>query len=343
MAVRVASSAINVLILGECGVGKDVLANLIHNLSPRAGKPFVALNCAGLTETLLDSELFGHEKGAFTGAVGSKIGLLESAEGGTVFLDEIGDMPATMQAKLLRVIENREIRPLAGLKARPINVRFISATNKDLEAAIQKNEFRRDLVYRLNGITLSIPPLRERRDEIQKLAETFVAAACRDSGREATLAISADVMSRLYQYRWPGNIRELKNMMERAVALCDGPEILAEHLPLEKMGSATVPTYVDLPAATRATTPTAAHPTREMLSRLPTLSDPVKVAERQRMIDALVASNWNQTRAAERLGMPRRTFVSKLDNYGIPRPQKGAPGRGPLDSDSFDDNEPYRD
>jgi DNA-binding NtrC family response regulator len=333
MAARVASSPINVLILGECGVGKDVLAQLIHNVSPRAGKPFVALNCAGLAESLMDAELFGHEKGAFTGAIGAKIGLLESADGGTVFLDEIGDMPPAMQAKLLRVIENREVRPVAGLKARPINVRFISATNKDLEAAVVRGEFRSDLMYRLNGITLAIPPLRERTDEIKVLAETFVASAHAGVGRADPVAISTEAMGHLLAYRWPGNIRELKNMMERAVALCDGPEILPEHLPLDKMGSTTANTYVTLPARLTPVEPSMAY-THDLARKLPPLGDPAKVAERQRILDALVACNGNQTRAAELLGMPRRTFVSKLDYYGFPRPQKGSSAAGspdPLD------------
>jgi DNA-binding NtrC family response regulator len=337
MAARVASSPINVLILGECGVGKDVLAQLVHNLSPRAAKPFVALNCAGLAETLLDSELFGHEKGAFTGAVSAKIGLLESAAGGTVFLDEIGDMPSSMQARLLRVIENREVRPVAGLKARPINVRFIAATNKDLDEAVASGAFRRDLLFRLNGITLSIPPLRERTDEVKALAETFIAAACADAGRSPTLWIAPEALQILLAYRWPGNIRELKNMMERAVVLCDGPEILPEHLPLEKMEAITPTSYTSV-------SPTAATlaPMAELWSRLPSLSDPVKSADRQRIIDALTFCNGNQTRAAERIGMPRRTFVSKLDHYGIPRPQKGAPGgRTPSRPGSFEERDPY--
>jgi len=331
MAARVAASPINVLILGECGVGKDILAQTIHRLSPRANKPFVALNCAGLSETLMDSELFGHERGAFTGAVGAKIGLLESADGGTVFLDEIGDMPPQMQAKLLRVIETREVRPLAGLKERPINVRFISATNKDLEAAIGDDEFRHDLMYRLNGITLTIPPLRERTDEIETLAETFVEAACADSGRAGTLPLAADALARLHRYRWPGNIRELKNMMERAVALCDGPEIRPEHLPLEKMGPLTIDTYVDVPVP--ATARAAA-----LTNRLPTLPDPLKRAERQEIVEALATHNGNQTRAAKSMGMPRRTFVSKLDYYGIPRPQKKVVPKAPPRLDPQDPN-----
>jgi DNA-binding NtrC family response regulator len=315
MAGRAASSPINVLILGECGVGKDVLAQLVHRLSPRAQKPFVALNCAGLSETLLDSELFGHERGAFTGATSAKVGLLESASGGTVFLDEIGDMPATMQAKLLRVIETREVRPVGGLKPRPIDVRFVSATNKDLEMAVVKGEFRTDLVYRLNGLTLVVPPLRDRTDEIPALVETFVAGACHSMGRDATVSVGAEALDHLLRYRWPGNIRELKNMMERAVAMCDDDVITPEHLPLEKM-SVVPEAYVDLDGAAPA-------PTVEINKNLPPLADATKRAERQRMVEALVASHGNQTRAAQLLGMPRRTFVSKLDQYRIPRPQKG--------------------
>ena len=318
MASRAASSPINVLILGENGVGKDILAQFVHKLSSRAHKPFVALNCAGLSETLMDSELFGHEKGAFTGATSAKVGLLESANGGTVFLDEIGDMPMSMQAKLLRVIETREVRPVGGLKARPIDVRFVSATNKDLEAAVVKGEFRTDLVYRLNGLTLAVPPLRERTDEIPALADTFVAAACHGMGRDPNVRVRADALDHLLRYRWPGNIRELKNIMERAVAMCDSDEITPEHLPLEKMSSVS-DGYVDL----KRITPVA--PTAAINQNLPPLSDATKQAERQRMVDALVASHGNQTRAAQLLGMPRRTFVSKLDQYHIPRPQKGAP------------------
>ena len=320
MAARVATSPINVLIVGECGVGKDVLAQLIHKLSPRAEKPFMALNCAAVTATLLESELFGYEKGSFTGALGAKAGLLEAANGGTVFLDEVGDMPAAMQASLLRVIEAREVRPIGAVKSRPIDVRFISATNKDLDGAVTKGQFRDDLMFRLDVMRLKVPPLRERTDEIPALATTFVAAACLDAGRNGSLGISDGVMELLVGYRWPGNIRELKNVMERAVALCDGPEILPEHLPLERMGTPLDP-FVTQRLQRDPAIAAAAEPGLS----LPALTDPEKVAERQRIVDALVATNWNQTRAAQKLGMPRRTFVSKLDQFGIPRPQKATP------------------
>ena len=318
MATRVAASPINVLILGECGVGKDVLANLIHQLSPRAAKPFVAFNCAAVSETVLESELFGHERGAFTGATGTKIGLLESANGGTVFLDEIGDMPTSMQAKLLRAIENREVRPVGAVKSRTIDVRFISATNRDVNAAVVVGGFRRDLLDRLNTMALTVPPLRERVDEIPALVATFVAVASREMGRSEPLAVRSDVMSHLLRYRWPGNIRELKNVIERAVALCDGPEIMPEHLPLEKIAPAMP--HVELLKHTREMPAGSAGEPTQML---PTLTDPVQFAERQKIIDALAACHGNQTRAADMIKMPRRTFVSKLDYYGLPRPQKG--------------------
>jgi transcriptional regulator with AAA-type ATPase domain len=322
MAARTAVNNINVLILGETGVGKDVLARSIHQLSPRSAKLFLALNCAGIAESLIESELFGHEKGAFTGATQTKPGLLETAEGGTVFLDEVGELPVHVQAKLLRVIETREVMRIGALKPRSIDVRFISATNRDLETDVMGGRFRRDLFYRLNGISLTIPPLQERRSEIPPLARTFVTEWCRAAGRP-DLDISQEVFDILVEYSWPGNIRELKNVMERAVVLCDDDQILPEHLPLGKMTSG-VPLYLD-PATSTA-------PTRPVFVRA---LEPYKGGERQRMVDALEACGGNQTRAAAMLAMPRRTFVSKLDRYGFPRPMKGklrprqtAPGGG---------------
>jgi DNA-binding NtrC family response regulator len=315
MAARAASSSINVMIFGETGVGKEVLARLMHHLSPRAGKPFLALNCAGISQTLIESELFGHERGAFTGAVGAKIGLLESANRGTVFLDEIGEMPLPMQAKLLRVIEAREVLPVGALRSRAIDVRFVSATNGDLEGAVRRGEFRSDLLFRLNVMGLVVPPLRERVDEIPTLADTFIAQMCREAGRAPPPGISGDAMAYLLGYPWPGNIRELKNVLERALVLCDGYEIGIQHLPLEKIRRSA-------DGGARETTG-AVIAAPALASELPVLGDPKKAAERQRIIEALVECASNQTRAAELLGMPRRTLVYKLDYYGIPRPQKG--------------------
>ena len=203
--------------------------------SRRASGPLVVLNCAGLAETLIETELFGHEKGAFTGAARAKVGLLEAGNGGTVFLDEVGEMPLSLQPRLLRAIEAREVLPVGAVKPRPIDVRFIAATNRDLEAEVAQGTFRRDLFFRLNGIALAIPPLRERKDEIAALAETFVADACRESGRERPPTISAEAMGYILDYDWPGNIRELKNVIERALVLCDGDEITSQFLPLDKM------------------------------------------------------------------------------------------------------------
>ena len=312
IARKAAASNINILILGETGVGKDVLTQTIHRISPRAGGPIVALNCAGLGESLLESELFGHEKGAFTGAAQSKPGLLETADGGTVFLDEVGEMPLTVQAKLLRVLETREMKRVGGLKPRVIDVRFIAATNCDLEDAVTKGTFRRDLYFRLNTICLEIPPLRARRDEIPVLAQQFLERACQDMGRPVP-AIDEEVLDLLLGYSWPGNIRELKNVIERAAVLCEGSWLLPDHLPLEKMDSIPAEAGPVHPSAPARVTPVGRLPVAD-------LQDPSD--ERQRMIEALALKAGNQTRAAALLGMPRRTFVLKLVRYGIPRPQK---------------------
>jgi two-component system, NtrC family, response regulator AtoC len=325
LAKRAASANINVLVLGETGVGKDVLARTIHRLSGRRGD-FVALNCAGLSASLIESEMFGHEKGSFSGATASKVGLLEAANGGTVFLDEIGEMPGTLQAKLLRTIETREVLPVGAVRPRAIDVRFIAATNRDLEADVLRGGFRQDLFFRLNGISLVIPPLRARTNEIPVLADTFIRESCHESGREPTPQITQDAMSYLMSYAWPGNIRELKNVIERALLLCDGREIPAEYLPLDKMRAPSGALDTDEIGVDtgRHTKPGAIGlPNRAADSDyLPPLDDPQKAAERQRILDALAACAWNQTRAAQSLGMPRRTFVSKLEYYRIPRPQK---------------------
>jgi DNA-binding NtrC family response regulator len=306
LAVRAAASNINVLILGETGVGKDVLARTIHNLSSRSGKPMLPLNCAGLAESLIDSELFGHERGAFTGANAPKPGLLETAQGGTVFLDEVGELPPATQVKLLRVIETREVMRVGALKPRSIDVRFIAATNRDLEYEVLQGTFRRDLFFRLNGISLTIPPLRERVSEIAGLSAVFIQQACKEAGR-AEPVLSEEVLDLLEGYSWPGNIRELKNVIERAIVLCQGNELLPEHLPLEKMTNDHL-----LDTRLQSTPPPFAQAVGSDAGD-----------ERQRILDALTACAGNQTRAAAMLGIPRRTFILRLDTYGIPRPQKG--------------------
>ena len=236
LAERAAAGTINVLIAGETGVGKELLAETVHRASPRRGGPYVCLNCAALSETLLESELFGHERGAFTGAVQAKLGLLETAGRGTLFLDEVGELPLATQAKLLRVIETREVARLGSVRPQRIDVRFIAATNRDLEAEVARGAFRADLYYRLNGITLTIPPLRSRLEEIRPLAETFLRQICRDLGRQPPLLPPVSV-AHLEAYGWPGNIRELKNVIERAVLLCEGPVLEPQHMPLERSPS----------------------------------------------------------------------------------------------------------
>jgi two-component system response regulator AtoC len=320
LAKKAATSSINisVMILGETGVGKDVLAREIHRLSSRSG-PFVALNCAGLTESLIETELFGHERGAFTGADRAKIGLLEAGNGGTIFLDEIGEMPLSLQPRLLRAIEARQVQPVGAVKTRPIDVRFIAATNRDLDAEVAKGTFRRDLFFRLNTITLPIPPLRERTDEIAALVDTFIEDASREAGR-APPRLTAETMHYIRNYDWPGNIRELKNVIERALVLCDGDEIHAQLLPLDKIGGGAARTRSEDSGLGQQRQ--TADQVAAMLAGLPPLDDPAKAAERQSIVEALVKHAGNQTRAAESLGMPRRTFITKLDAYGIPRPQK---------------------
>jgi len=315
MAVRAAPNNMSVLLLGETGVGKEVMTRAIHGMSPRADRPFLALNCAGLSEGIIESELFGHEKGSYTGAIESKVGLLEAANGGTLFFDELGEMPLVIQAKLLRVLETREVLPVGGRKARPIDVRIIAATNRDLDVEVEKGTFRRDLFYRLNGITITIPPLRERRSEIEPMARVFIERAAAAMGRAPAPRLSAQASAALLAYDWPGNLRELLNMMERAVLLCDGPEIDLAHLPEEKLQD-----LVSSPG--HRITP--APPTARSLNA-------EERQERARMVAALDRNGWNQSRAAEELGMPRRTFISKLARYDIPRPNRVARRPAPED------------
>jgi DNA-binding NtrC family response regulator len=318
LATRMAQGTISVLILGETGVGKEVLAETIHRLSPRSARPFVRLNCAAFADTLVESELFGHERGAFTGAAQSKPGLLETAEGGTVFLDEVGELPLPLQVKLLRVLETREVVRVGGLKSRKIDVRFIAATNRDLEAEVIANAFRQDLYFRLNGATIVIPALRDRLSELDALAEAFVLQICQQLGRLPP-AVSPDASVVLKRYSWPGNIRELKNVMERAVLLCAGDEITPQHLPIEKMGE-MLPRHrpsTRFPAAIQP--PAGTDPAPD-----PTSSTPAAKADTQRaeILDALGKCAGNQSRAAKLLGISRRTFVSRLDALGIARPRK---------------------
>ena len=304
---RVAPGHINVLLLGETGVGKEVAAEMVHRLSKRAGGPFLRLNCGGFSETLLESELFGHEKGAFTGAHQAKTGLLESAEGGTVFLDEIGELPAALQVKLLRVLEDRQVMRVGALRPRQIDVRFVAATNRNLEEEVARGGFREDLFYRVNGIAIVIPPLRERVGEIRQLARLFVTQAAGAAGLPEP-RLSDEALELLESYAWPGNIRELRNVMERAVLLSTDDLITDEHLPTEKMRTGGV-------ARAAGEQPPGA-------GRGASLRDDVDELERRRILDALDSCSGNQTRAARMLGISRNTLAARLEQFGIPRPRK---------------------
>lgn len=299
LASRTASSDISVLILGETGVGKEVLAETIHFRSARASRAFLRLNCAALSESLLDSELFGYERGAFTGAHQTRIGLLEASDGGTVFLDEIGELPNAIQVKLLRVLEERTVRRIGSNKPRIIDVRFVTATNRDLGRAVSAGLFRRDLYFRINGVQLLIPPLRNRQCEIMPLAEYFLRSFCERSGLVAP-RISGDAARRLLEYSWPGNVRELRNVMERAPFLCTEGVIGPDQVPAE-------PELVEQPLGDEDEFdyPTEVfEPPRA--TQLESSERERDASERDRITKALEACGGNQTRAAKLLGMSRR-------------------------------------
>jgi two-component system response regulator AtoC len=301
---EIARSGVSVLVLGETGAGKEVLASTIHALSERPG-PLSSINCAALSEPLLESELFGHDKGAFTGAVGAKEGLLEAASGGTIFLDEIGDLPLSLQAKLLRAVESREIRRLGSTRSIPIDVRIVAATNRELTAEVAAGRFRQDLFFRLDGVTLRIPPLRERRHAIGPLALRFVEAAARRLGRPEVHA-TPELLVALSAHDWPGNVRELKAVIDRAVLLARGAQLGSRHLAFSSRpdGPESAPPAAPAPAAGE-----------------PDFLDPEQRADRARVIAALEECAGNQTRAAKRLGISRTTLVTKLGLYRIPRPR----------------------
>jgi two-component system, NtrC family, response regulator AtoC len=302
-ASRAARSSICVLLFGETGVGKEVLARAIHAHSPRSAGPFMGINCAALSESLLESELFGSEKGAFTGALQARAGLFEASHGGTVFLDEVGELPLATQAKLLRVLEERVVTRLGSTRSRPIDVRFVAATNRDIETEGVSDGFRRDLFFRLNGISLTIPPLRERAAEVEIFARKFLTSACVELELPEKLTLSPEALELLRSYSWPGNVRELRNAIERAAVLCTGSTILPEHLPPSMLNR----------------TPRPAGPARDATSHLP---GEIRNLERTRIVEALESCNGNQTRAAELLGISRRTLVSRLAEFGLPRPRK---------------------
>jgi two-component system response regulator AtoC len=305
MAARVAASDCSVLITGETGVGKDVMARMVHRLSRRSEGPFLAINCAALTESLAESELFGFEKGTFTGAAQTKIGLIEATAGGTLFLDELGDMPLAIQAKLLRVVESREILRIGATRPRPVDVRLVSATNLRLEEEVAEKRFRQDLYFRLNVFTLEVPPLRERLEEIAPLARHFLDGSTATTGGLPP-SLTPDALALLQGHSWPGNIRELRNVIERACVLCDGKTITVADLPIERL----TPALVSSPSSSATGSPSP--PASTSLVE-------IKQLERQAIVSALARCAGNQTRAARLLGMPRRTFCKRLKDYHVPR------------------------
>jgi transcriptional regulator with PAS, ATPase and Fis domain len=306
---RIAPGTISALIVGETGVGKELVAEAIHRRSPRASRPLVRLNCAAVAASLLESEWFGYEKGAFSGANTAKPGLLEMAEGGTVLFDELAEMPIDLQAKLLRVLEDRAVLRVGAVRPRRIDVRFLAATNRDLEAESARGTFRQDLYFRLNGVTIAVPPLRERREEIAALAATFVTEMSREAGRRPP-SIDAEALGWLEAYSWPGNVRELRNVIERALLLVDeGGAITTAELPKTLRPGARRPEAID----------TADEPAP---SRGESLKESVSAMEKQRVLAALAEAAGNQKRAAEILGISRGTLLSRLQAFGIARPRK---------------------
>ncbi|MGE5302275.1 MAG: sigma-54-dependent transcriptional regulator, partial [Alphaproteobacteria bacterium] len=299
---QAAASDGTVLIVGESGTGKELVARALHYASDRVGKPFIDVNCAALTETLIESELFGHERGAFTSAISRRRGKFEQAHGGTLFLDEIGDMPLSTQAKMLRVLQERAFQRVGGDEKIAVNVRVICATNHNLEEAVKQGQFRLDLLYRINLLVIEVPPLRERIADVPELARHFLTVANR-SGKFRAQAISAAAIERLCAHSWPGNVRELQNAIERALTVCDQVEIQSSHL---------------LPALLRGTTPPppASAPTSDTL-KTDNLVEAVEQFERAMIFAALEKCNWNKTRAATALGITRRILSYKMQNLGI--------------------------
>ena len=294
--LQVAASDSNILILGESGTGKELIASTVHNASQRRGKTFYSINCAALTETLLESQLFGHVRGAFTGALSNQKGMLAEADGCTLFLDEVGDMSLAVQAKLLRVIQEGEFIPVGSTKPQSVDIRFVAATNRDLEEEMRSGRFREDFYYRLNVITINLPPLRERPDDIEPLAFHFLSRFSRRMKKDI-VAIAPAALELLTGYHWPGNARELENVMERAVILARSREITPDTLPIWKKGAALFP---------------AAPGSNLSLESL----------EKEHIRLLFAANHGNKSRTAEQLGISRKTLDRKIVEYGLNLPGK---------------------
>jgi DNA-binding NtrC family response regulator len=296
---QIADTPTTVLITGESGTGKELVARAIHARSERRAQPFVAVNVAAIPEALVESELFGHEKGAFTGAHARKLGKFELAQGGTVFLDEIGSLRLDLQAKLLRALQEREIERLGGVRTIPIDVRVLAATNVNLRTAVRAREFREDLYYRLNVVPIHVPPLRERREDVPLLVEHFVRKAARECHRDVR-GVSAGALEVLGRYEWPGNVRELENVIARAVALARNAVIQLQDVPLD----------VAIPETGARLAEDTGPPLRDAMAQF----------ERQYILRVLERVGWNVSRAARELGVHRNTILAKLSAWGIQRP-----------------------
>ncbi len=294
---KVGPSDVAVLVQGESGTGKELIARALHFCSDRRDGPFIALNCAALTESLAESELFGHEKGSFTGAVGRHLGHFERAHGGTLFFDEIGDMPLPLQAKILRAIQERQVKRVGGDREVTVDVRVICATHQDLEEGVRKGRFRQDLFYRINALTIEAPPLRKRPSDVPELVQHFLATACRRQKRNP-VRLAAESLAVIRRYSWPGNVRELEHAMERAVLLCDGEVIHPYHMPPALLNSEPA---VDMPAPTS------------------NLIEAVEGVERTMIAAALEKHGWVKARAARALGITERMISYKMLSLGIRR------------------------
>jgi two-component system NtrC family response regulator len=294
---KVADTEATVLITGESGTGKELVARAIHSLSSRKSAPFIAINCAAIPRDLLESELFGHTKGAFTGAVKDRVGKFQLADRGTLFLDEVGDLPVELQPKLLRALQERIVEPLGGSKAQKIDVRVVAATNQDLEGAIADGSFREDLYYRLSVIPIHLPPLRERKEDIPLLVRHFT-----NKFGQANVTFTKGTLDALATYSWPGNVRELENAIERLLIMRRGDEIGQDDLPGKILDERTNK--------------------KRMIFVLPDEGYPLEQLEKEVVEESLTRNNWNQTAAARFLGIPRHVLVYRMEKYGIVTPDR---------------------
>jgi two-component system, NtrC family, response regulator AtoC len=313
---KVANTPSTVLITGESGTGKELIARALHENSSRHSGPFIKINCAAIPKTLMESELFGYDKGAFTGAVGAKPGRFELAHGGTLFLDEIGEIPIEMQVKLLRVLQESEFERVGGIKTIKVDVRLVTATNRDLLQEIAVGAFREDLFYRLNVVPIHIPPLRERREDIPLLADHFI-AKFNERLRKQVTDMAPDAIERLIAHQWPGNIRELENLMERTVLFCEGPQILVSDLPPEISHLAPLP----LPVAAVAPAASTTLPDAPLAAAGGSLKEAVRAqterVERELILRALEETGGNVTQAARKLKISRKSLQTKMKEFGL--------------------------